>query len=170
MSDTNIPPSPADDPVAEETANESPWIMLVTMLLMIAGLLFSSMLLFAQTSEARTADGQPWFQFADLMEKGSSIFSMAGSEERSTNTSSIGQTVANMIPQKIRDRITWPRLEISGTGKGVDDVNYAVINGSMVPQGETIPGEEAKLVEIHSGYVVVELNGQRKDFPVTQED
>ena len=167
---SNDPPIPETDQEAPE--QNSPWIMLTSMLLLIAGLILTSAMLihYAPEHSSGEQDG-PRSEWSQLLEKGKTLADQAQAKkiENKTSTASVektkpGKTEATGIKRFFtRDNsdIRWPKLKLTGFGKSADgEGGFGIINEKHILKGQEISG--AKLVEIRAHGVVLEYKGERK--------
>lgn len=174
MSDL-IDSNPMDDEnITDGQEEHASWNMLVTMLLLIIGFLFASVLLLQQTISTRTSDGEPIFQMSTIIEKVSQTRDKLSpapktpvaeeSEEKSSPLDNLKQMVANQTGEKVR----WPRLKLTGFGTSSDGTEFARINGDVVYPGGY--SGKVKLVEVRTHDVIVEYKGERKTLTLELED
>lgn len=176
---SNIPPKPDDENI-DKPETQSQGTMVFTMLLLIAGFLFASILLMKQTLETRTAEGEPVFQPSKLIDKGKSLISRPATVNATatTNTpakqvrkehSSTLENIKQIVTFQTGDKVRWPRLKLTGFGKSTDDSEgFAIINGDQVHPGEYI--RKVKLLEVRTHDVIVEYKGERKTLTVDLEN
>lgn len=176
MTEISTPPQvPENDNTAP--APSSPWVMLITMLMMIAGLILSSAMLMRYAMDGK--EGTPGisiFDFAKLLEEGKDFSSKAQADNRHGETGSMSSapTVSNPSDSSIRrffpgggddGTVRWPKLKLSGFGKATDtEADFAIINGKYVLVNTSIG--EVKLVEIRAHGAVVEYKGEQKVLTV----
>ena len=164
-----------DEGAEDHGESLSPWSMLCTMLLLIIGLLFSSMLLINQTLKAQAASGDLAFQSAQLVEWVRALFehettpatanAATKQEEKPTAFENIKQAVIQTPPEKVRR----PRLRLTGFGtSSVGSEAFAIINGELTHPGEF--SGKVQLVEVRNHDVVVEYKGEQKILTVELED
>lgn len=172
MSETSEGHPIREEDFSDDKQNSSPWTMLFTMLLLIAGFLFASVLLMHQTRKAKTQDGKPIFQLSLLVEKGKALTTRPTPSETNNVTelteshSSPLQSLKQMVQSQTSDR--WPRLKMTGFGKSTDgSEGFAIINGNLVHPGEYTG--KVKLLEVRTHDVVVEYKDATKTLTVEME-
>ncbi|MBT8043036.1 MAG: hypothetical protein HKP10_02455 [Kiritimatiellales bacterium] len=169
MSNTdNTSPNPETHLADTETRPYSS--MLVTLLLLIAGLLLSSVLMLHYGYKAGGEKmALPGVNFTELKEKGVAY------QQQVTQPAS-DDPVAQEPPQKTEqesggigqllaargEKVRWPRLRLTGFGRSSDGTGgFAIINNQQVFLGELIDGK-AKLIEVRTHDVVVEYKGETR--------
>jgi len=157
-------------------APPSPWVMLISMLLLISGLILSSAMLVNYAMDGTEgASGKSFFDFAKLMEEKSefapeaqaaankSETTKASSEPAATEAS--GSAVKKFFSGGGNGTVRWPKLKVTGFGKSADaESAFAIINGKHVLVNSYI--NEVRLVEIRTHGAVVEYKGEQKILPV----
>ena len=170
---SNTPPSPENDNT--ESKATSPWVMFISMLLLISVLILSSVMLvhYAMGGKDGKTD-RSVFSFAALMEKGKAL--AAQPEPKAESQQHEDQPVAtNSNPSESGMRrffsgdssgsVRWPTLSLSGFGKGrAGQSDFAIINGEQVLVNSSVEG--VMLIEILSQGVVVEYKGEQKTLTV----
>ena len=165
------PPIPENDDTTPAPA--SPWVMLITMLLLISGLILSSAMLLHYAMDGKEGEaGNPASGFARLLEERKKLsvkVPTAGKQGASENQPS-EPTAANPSDSSIMKSffgggddgtVRWPKLEVTGFGQSADAVSsFAIINGKHVLV-DTYIGE-VRLVEILPQGAVVEYQGEQK--------
>lgn len=145
--------------------------MLISMLLLIAVLILSSVMLMHYALGGKEGEGgKPSFSFANLIEKGKALSVQPEptaeqqepeSQPMATDTKSSEQGVKRFFSGNIR----WPRLKLSGFGKGSgNQSDFAIINGEQVLVNTPING--VMLVKILDQGVVMEYKGEQKTLTV----
>lgn len=165
------------DNTLNEKTSTSPWTMLFTMLLLIAGFFMSSILLLNHAYKKRAESPEHSLNPSPAQEKGESfissflhIFSGAKGDQDKVQTDNTIQfdKVRNFVVMQ-GDKIRWPRLKLTGFGTSTDgEEPFAIINGNVVHPGEY--EGKVKLVEVRAHDVVVEYLGERKALTVPIED
>ncbi|MBN2162624.1 MAG: hypothetical protein JXR25_10535 [Pontiellaceae bacterium] len=172
MSDSiKIDPLPEENP-AMDFKPASPWPMLFTMLLLIAGFLFASMLLIQQALKAedkfgyRILDPQAIVEELERQAPASPPYSGQQSLEPAPSTpmESIKEVVQNPT-----GKVHWPSLKLDGFGKSADgNEEYAIINGDLIHPGEYTG--KVKLSEVRTQDVIVEYKGEYKTLTLEIEN
>jgi hypothetical protein len=165
---STIPAIPDNDNA--EPGRPSPWAMLATMLLLIAGLLLASatMLYFAWKKGSGTGSS---FELASLINTVMDDASKIQAEEK--------QPAAGQIkidrPEEIKpdtlpktsgtSKVKWPRLKLTGFGSSSDgEGGFAIINGNQIFLNQYIG--KVRLLEVRAHDVVVECQGEQKTLTV----
>lgn len=160
----------------DENESSSPLIMLFTMLLLIAGFLFSSVLLLQQTYYACNENGD---RILDVEALSAAIQSMGEhtpsdspreeiAQQQETSVSPL-EGLRQIVEGSSDGNVRWPRLRMTGFGKSSDGTeDFAIINGDLVHPGEN--AGKVTLVEVRARDVVVEYRGERKTLTVELED
>ena len=124
----------------------APGTMLVSILLLIAGLLLTSALLIDRTL-ARNGGG-----LAPSLAKAKKSFSVEKSSPAATAPSPAPQAETSkpgekgwfgfsLGKKKKESKVRWPRLKLSGLGKPASgETGFAIINGEQVDEGAEIDG------------------------------
>lgn len=161
----------SDEAFTDEQQKHSSLTMLFTMLLMIAGFFFASILLIHQTLLARSPEGKPIFELSALAEKGKALATHPPTGEIPVTKSENArpsplESIRNMvINQTSSGKVRWPRLKMTGFGQSADGTEkFAIINNDLVHLGEY--AGKVKLVEVRAHDVVVEYKGERKNLTV----
>lgn len=170
---SNAPPIPETDKEAPQ--HTSPWIMLTSMLLLIAGLVLTSAMLVHYALERRSGADGSRFDLSQLLEKGKTLSAQAKArvaesskpkaavEEPETGKTT-GMGMKRFFPGG-NGAVRWPKLKLTGFGKPTDgEGGFAIINEKHVLKEQEIAG--VKLVEIRAHGVVVEYKGERKTLAV----
>lgn len=183
---------PNDEPTLHTRDNDvdakaSPGVMFTTILLLIGGLLLTSVMLIHYGLKGTDENGEPISGLTRFVEitKSRSAKKPANTETKNpsspsftTETSpSTSPAVAksskfsfkNLFSKEGGDSVRWPRLELNGFGlpsKG--EVGFAIINGQHVVEGSTIKGVVLKEILAHG--VVVEYKGETKTLIVEMTD
>lgn len=172
---SNIPEMKQDTYDGQE-APSSPWTMLFTMLLLIAGLLLASALMINQLSKTGSETGDNGFAFSDFMTKAKSMTVPAAppqteepAAEASAQTSPLDSLKKMVSSAGSSDRVRWPRLKLTGFGTSTDAMeSFAIINGEHVHPGQIV--DKVEVVEVRAHDVVVEYMGERKTLTVDVHD
>lgn len=166
---SNPPPVPENDNIPPEPA--SPWVMLISMLLLISGLILSSAMLVHYAMNGKdSADKESFFDFAKLMEAGKEFSTKVQIREKPTteeneSVAPIDSAVKKFLSGGENGSVRWPKLKLSGFGiPSNGKVGFAIINGKHVIVGSTVSG--ATLVEILDHGVRVEYKGETKTLIV----
>ena len=167
---SNTPPSPENDPATSKAS--SPWVMLISMLLLIAVLILSSVMLVHYAMGGKEGEtGKSTFSFANLIEKGKALSTQSepGAEQQPENQSETTDFKPAEPGMKRffsgEGSVRWPRLKLTGFGKGSGGQSgFAIINGEQVLVNTPING--AMLVEILDQGVVMEYKGEQKTLTV----
>jgi len=169
------PPTPENDNITSASSS-SPWVMAVSMLLLISGLILSSAMLMHYATDGREgAAMESTFDFARLMEKGKEFSAKAlatreqaasGNKPPSaTDSKSADSVVKKFFSGRGNGTVRWPKLKLTGFGTPVDgEVGFAIINGQHVVMGGTVDG--ATLVKILDYGVLLEYKGETKTIIV----
>lgn len=160
----------------DENESSSPLSMLFTMLLLIAGFLFSSVLLLQQTYNARNENGERILDAealsAAMQSMGEHTASDSPREEMAQQqepATSPFEGLRQIVEGSSDGSVRWPRLRLTGFGKSSDGTeDFAIINGDLVHPGES--AGKVTLVEVRARDVIVEYRGERKTLTVELED
>ncbi len=171
---SNTPATPENDNINPKSS--SPWVMLISMLLLISVLILSSAMLmhYALGEKEREANGSA-FSFTKLLEKGKALAARPApkAEEQpikeetvvAEGPNSSKQGIKRFFPRESQSAVRWPKLKLTGFGKGSgNQSDFAIINGEQILVGSRIDG--VILVEILNQGVVVEHKGERKILTV----
>lgn len=182
----NEPTLREDDNDAEATASRG--VMFTTILLLIGGLLLTSVMLIHYGLKGTDENGETisgLTRFAAMIKSAPAKDSMdpatqapspqALSSAAPINTQNTGVTSSsrfsfkNLFSKNGSGSVRWPRLKLAGFGLPSDgEVGFAIINGKHVIEGSTING--AMLKEILAHGVVVEYKGETKTLIVEMTD
>jgi hypothetical protein len=153
----------------------SPWSMLFTMLLLIAGLLLASILMINHVSKKRAESGEPAFGFSELIAKGKAMTDRTPSSPaaepvvapaESSTLDNLKQMVSNAGSS---DKVRWPRLKLTGFGTSTDGLDsFAIINGEQVHPGQIV--DKVTVVEVRTRDVLVEYKGEQKTLTMDVND
>ena len=169
MSEISTPPQVPEN----DNAPPSPWVMLITMLLLISGLILSSAMLVHYAMDGKEGEtGKSFFDFARLQKEGKEFSSkaQAATKQGETGNESATPTASDSSDSSIMrffsgggddGTVHWPKLKVTGFGKSTDtEAGFAIINGKHVLVNNFIG--EVKLVEIRTHGAVVEYKGECK--------
>lgn len=163
MSDLSDTPE-IPNKIYESNEAPSPWTMLVTMLLLIAGLLLASALMMNHLSKATAESGEMKFGFSELLEKAKALTAQVTppQTEETVSTQSSPSSPLDSLKQIVSsDKVRWPRLKLTGFGTSADGLeSFAIINGDQVHPGQMIG--KVNVVEVRTHAVVVEYMGEQK--------
>jgi hypothetical protein len=170
------PPIPENDNMTP--APSSPWVMLISMLLLISGLILSSAMLVHYAMDGK--EGAAWDSFFDLakqfaMEEGEEFSARTQAKQSGSENESSASTGSNPSDLSFKKffsgggggdgTVRWPKLKVTGFGTSADaEGGFAIINGKHVLVNTFIG--EVKLVEIRTHGAVVEYKGEQKILPV----
>lgn len=160
----------------ETKKTSSPWTMLFTMLLLIAGFCMASAMLAYQIIEQKKQDAEPNLSLSALTEKGKSLWSRLPALPDTKKEGTVLEkeptpidSLKNIVAGSGGDNVRWPRLKLTGYGKSIRGTeDFAIINGDKVHPGEYVG--KVKLVEVRDHDVVVEYMGERKLLTVVLQD
>jgi hypothetical protein len=169
----NDPPQPDEEPNTNKPS--SPWVTLVSMVLLIAALLLTSAMLFDYAMSAKGGGSdKPGFGMAGLLDKSKEIAGKiripkktdAEQTSASTNTPSAkGSGIAKLFSGNKDKPIKWPKLKLTGFGRSIQgDGDFAIINGKKILAGQDVG--DVKLIEIRSQDVLLEYKGEHKTLTV----
>ena len=172
MTETSTPPPAPENDNITPASSSSPWVMIISMLLLISGLILSSAMLmhYAMGGKEGTAKGFT-FDFTKLMEKGKDFSAKAQTTKKQATTENEPPVATDSKPvdsifKKFFSRggdraIRWPKLKLTGFGTpSGSDAGFAIINGKQIVVGGTVNG--AALVRILEYGVLLEYKGERK--------
>jgi len=154
----------------------SPWTMLITMLLLIAGLLLASLLMINHLSKSRTDSGETGFDFSAMLTRDRSMTAQAPQPqsvepvaEPAPQTSAFDSLKKMVSSAGSSDKVRWPRLKLTGFGTSTDAAeSFAIINGEHVHPGQIV--DKVEVVEVRAHDVIVEYMGERKTLTVDVSD
>lgn len=183
MSELSNDPPIHDEPFEiEEDAPAAQGTLLVTLLLLIAGFLLSSAMLFHYGFKSLPSDGKPEFNLAAWKAKMAATAEQLKKPEAPTQEPAEGKPVAAGTKEKPEagginklfaphgDRVKWPKLKLTGFGSSTDGKGgFAIINGKQYHPGQMI-GDKVMVVEIRSLDVVVEYGGETRTLTVDVQD
>ena len=171
MSEAGIPPiSENDDGSAERSSSR---VMITTMLLLISGLILTSVILLHYAFDMQSnGDGSriSLFNFEGLIEQGRAWSAKSESIQAQEAAEPAEQeagdsTVKRLFSGGSDGSVRWPKLKLSGFGKSSDaEGAFAIINGRHVLVNTYL--DEVKLIEVRTYGAVVEYRGERKYLTV----
>lgn len=177
MSDLSNTPEIQEDPFDEQEAS-SPWTMLFTLLLLIAGLLLASVLMVNHVNKTKAENGETGINFSDLVAKVKGVTAKVPppqAEEQAAASPAEQSPTALQNLKKIvssaasSDKVRWPRLKLTGFGTSTDGLeSFAIINGEQVHPGQII--DKVEVVDVRAHDVIVEYMGERKTLTVDVHD
>lgn len=142
----------------------SPWTMLITMLLLIAGLLLASVMMMNHLTKTQAETGEQGLGFSELVEKAKAMTVRVPppqTEETEPAESPKASPLDNLKQIVSSDKVRWPRLKLTGFGTSADGLeSFAIINGDQVHPGQMVG--KVKVVEVRTHAVVVEYMGEQK--------
>jgi len=162
----NDPPPRESDRNAE--SKSSPGTMFVSILLLIASLLLTSVLLLDSGFDRKGRPEKSAFGFPLPLEKAKGLFSAEKAESTATASPTLqGKTskkkglLGFSFKEKKKDNVHWPRLKLTGFGKAAaGETGFAIINGKRVDVGDVANG--AIVVGILDQGVELEYQGATK--------
>ena len=172
MTDLSTPP-PIQDSETVALEKHSPWVMLISMALLICGLLLASAMLFhyGLKGQAGTENGDG-FDLSVLIVKSQEFMTKSQDEASDTmpdkalsDPSAKSTGVRTFFSTSNDGSVKWPKLKLTGFGKSVDaEGGFAIINGKNILVGNQIG--DVTLTEIRTHGVVVELKGETRILSV----
>jgi hypothetical protein len=168
-----------DPPIQEESVKledtTSPWTMLITMVLLIAGFIMASVMMLHYIPKDAAVDSKvkkESINLSSLMEQGKKYATQLKNPEE-TEPAEQPQKATESEEAKLSklfssrgDKVKWPKLKLTGFGTSSEgDGGFAIINGKQIHPGQLIDGK-AKLDQIRSNDVVVEYMGETKTLTV----
>ena len=172
VSKTDLPPiSDKDEP---SDASSSSRAMLMTMLLLIAGLILSSAMMLHYAFEGEEGSGgiglagpeeadSTWTGDSD----GSPGKDAASAPADGPAYAPAESAVSRFFSARDDGTVKWPKLKLTGFGKSKDkEDSFAIINGQHVTVSNYI--NDVQLVEIRAHGAVVEYRGERRVITVDQ--
>lgn len=167
LSDLSKKRSDQQKPNLDTTGQTSPKTVLTTMLLLIAGLLLSSVTMLHHSSTAKGTEEKPLLDVSTILEKAKTYTTQLKSSEADLANQMLeiaGPKQPGNIPWfgNKTSTVRWPKLELTGFGKAADHKGgFAILNGEQVLLGQLI-NRKVKLVQIRPHDVVVEYKGETK--------
>lgn len=165
----NEPPIP-DEAAEIEAQSSSQSAMLMSMLLLIAGFILSSLMFLHYGLRNRGTGDHPsdGFNLTALRAKGHDFIQKLNRPENALETRQTENPSATaglqLFPRG--DSVRWPRLKLTGFGSSTDgNGGFAIINGEQILPGQLVDGK-VKVVEIRSQDVVVEYMGETRTLIV----
>ncbi len=171
MTELSNPPSPPENNAHSKAS--SPWVMLISMLLLITGLILSSvMLVYYATDNPADESKKSSFSVAELIGKGQALSAQSKPDRKQVepepviaDTKPAESGVKRFFSGDRPEEVRWPKLKLSGFGKGSHgQSDFAIINNNQILVGTPING--VILVEILNQGVVVEYKGEQKILTV----
>ena len=159
----------------EQPEKTSPATMLISMILLIAGLLLASAMLIQRAQEKSGSSRTALSGFSEFIQKGKSLSSQAIAKVAEQNETTASAEEANASTtsnsgfkqffQKTNSSVRWPKLKLTGFGTSSDgESGFAIINEKHIIVGQQI--SKVTLVEIGLQSVVVEYKGAQKILTV----
>ena len=159
----------------EQPEKTSPATMLISMILLIAGLLLASTMLIQQAQEKSGSAKTTLAGFSAFLQKGKSLSNQAKADVADQSETGISAEEANadtksrsrfkQFFQKTNHSVRWPKLKLTGFGTSSDGGSgFAIINEKHIIVGQQI--SKATLIEIGAQSVVVEYKGEQKTLTV----
>lgn len=178
-----------NEPAFHENDNEAhppaaPRVMFITILLMISGLLLTSVMLIHYGLKSTDENGQPISGLSNIKTMLKSKPAPPQSDpkprasvpapqpveppentEKTTSSKPEGFNIKNLFSMAGNGNVRWPRLRLTGFGlPATGEAGFAIINGKHIAEGSTING--VVLVEILAEGVVVQYKGETKKLIV----
>lgn len=176
MTDLSNTPEIEDKVYDGQGGTPSPWTMLFTMLLLIAGLLLASALMMNHMYKTNAESGEKGLDFSELVAKAKAMTDRAPPPESvepvaapAPQTSPLESLKKIVSSAGSSDGVRWPRLKLAGFGTSADGLeSFAIINGEQVHPGQTV--NKVKVVEVRAHDVVVEYMGELKTLAMDAND
>lgn len=148
----------------------SPGAMLFTMLLLISGLLLTSMLMINHVSKAKMESGENVSGFSELIAQAKAMTARVESPQTvEPEAAPQSSTLGNFKKMVSTEKVRWPRLKLTGFGTSSDALeSFAIINGDHVHPGQIV--DKVTVVEVRAHDVVVEYMGEQKTLTVNVQD
>ena len=154
----------------------APWSMLVTMLLLIAGLLLASMLMMNHVSKMKTESGEQALGFSELIAKAKAVKIRVPSQQTvepaqvpSRQNSPIVDLKKMVSSTGSSEKVRWPKLKLTGFGTSTDGLeSFAIINGEHLHPGQLVG--KVTVLEVRAHDVIVEYKGAQKILTVDVND
>ena len=150
-------------PEGIEKPRQSPWLMLISLVLLISGLLLTSFLMLFYAWQHTGQSTMKSFDFSALMKRNTTSAPQTAEAQPVQPVAADQNAQPNkaLFTKSNGDNVKWPRLKLSGFGTSSDGKSgFAIINGNQVLQGETLG--KVTLLEVHAHAVVVEYMGVHK--------
>lgn len=164
MTEPTTPLIPENDNDVPETS--SPWVMLISMVLLIGLLILSSALLVQFAIDKAGPAEDDGIELANFIEQGKA-FAEGLRTEKDPEASPDEVQKTTPTESGVRNffsgngSVRWPKLKLTGFGSSTDeDGGFAIINGKQVLLNTYIG--DVKLVEIQAHGAVVEYQGEHK--------
>ncbi len=175
MSDLSNTPEIQDE-IYDGQEAPSPWTMLITMLLLIAGLLLASVLMMNHANKTQAEPGEKGLGFSQLVAKAKAmtVRTLAPQTEEpvaapTPQPSPLDNLKSMVSSAGSSDKVRWPRLKLTGFGTSTDGLeSFAIINGEQMHPGQIV--DKVAVVEVRAYDVVVEYKGERKTLTVDVND
>jgi hypothetical protein len=159
----------------EHEDRKSPWTMLVTMILLSAGLLLSgAMLLNRAQGEIQTTNASA-AGLAAFLNNGKTLLSEAKNKAAQQKESDLlaentnGDEGVGRFFQRQTGTVRWPKLKLTGFGSSTDGASgFAIINGQHVIAGQQI--SKVTVIDIGAQSVMVEFKGEQRTLSVDPTD
>lgn len=184
MTEAQTPIIPENEP----SGASSPWPMLVSMLLLIAGLLLSSAMLVYYAQDNNPDGAASFAAFLQQIDESKTLSpgepaqvdgktaaqapaqppaAVATAGAPKAGTASDESFFSRLLTRIDDGRVKWPKLKLTGFGTATDEeAGFAIINGKQVLVNTYI--DEVKLVEIRDHGALVEYKGEQKFITVNQ--
>jgi len=153
--------------------NSAPGTMLVSILLLIAGLLLTSALLLDRGFAHKGQTGKLGADFSQTLENAKGLFAVAKAKSAARTPAPTPQATTSepgkkgilgfSFKEKKKEKrdVHWPRLKLSGFGKAAaGETGFAIINGKRIDVGDATGG--ATVVEVFDQGVELEFQGATK--------
>jgi hypothetical protein len=177
VSDLSNTPETRDEITDSEKAT-SPWAMLITMLLLIAGLLLTSVLMVDHLNKTKAEPGAKGIGFTELLEKVKSMKVRAPQNQTNpvepvaapaSQPSPLDNLKKMVSSVNSSEKVRWPRLKLTGFGTSTDKLDsFAIINGEQVHPGQMV--DKVMVVEVSAHDVIVEYKGERQTLTLDVQD
>ncbi len=154
----------------------APAVMLVTMVLLIAVLLFTSLMMVhysgaskalagASTDEGTHTAPQAEQTVPIAEQAGALIRSLKGNDSEKEQAEEKSGRLVGLFGNR-EGGVRWPRLELTGFGTSINRrESFAIINDHQYHPGQLINGK-VTLVDVQDHYVVVECQGETRNLTV----
>lgn len=175
MSDLSNTPEIQEEVYDGQEAS-TPWSMLFTMLLLIAGLLLASVLMMNHVNKMKTEPGEKGLGFSELIAKAKALAVRVPSPKPvepvaapAPQTSPLDNLKKMVSSAGSSDKVKWPRLKLTGFGTSTDGLeSFAIINGEQVHPGQIV--DKVTVLEVRAHDVVVEYKGEQKTLTMDVND
>ena len=163
----------------EQDNSKSPWTMLMTMILLSAGLLLSGAMLLNRAQGKMKSAGAPGTGLSAFLNNGKTLLSEAKSRAAQQKESDLqtGNTTGDLSRdegvsrffQRPAGSVRWPKLKLTGFGSSTDGASgFAIINGQHVIAGQQI--SKVTVIDIGAQSVIVEFKGEQRTLSVDPTD